>query len=313
MISQIYTYNQYLRDKFGQRVHRISLDPGFSCPNLDGTLSKEGCSYCNNKAFSVYAGQRLNLEEQIQRSINYYGKALKVTKFIAYFQAFSNTYALVEQLKQVYDVILKFPQIVGLTISTRPDCVDREKIKLIAEYKKDYLVWLEYGLQTTHNQLLEKINRKHTYEDFLQALAITREYGINVGAHVILGLPGAQYDDMMVDAQRIARLDIQGIKFHVLHILKNTPLETEYNRGKIKLLDCREYVKIVCDFLELLPKSMVVLRLVSSADKQYLVAPDWINNRAQVIEAINREFVARESCQGSKCREIISQETEKRS
>jgi len=299
MELKYYSFNKYLRDKFSQRVHRISLDAGFTCPNIDGTLSNDGCDYCNNKAFSVYAETRKPLDAQIKESIKYYSKRFSAEKFIAYFQAYSGTYAEIGRLKEVYDVIKKFPQIIGLFISTRPDCVDKNKIELISSYQDKFLVWIEYGLQTTHNDILESINRGHTYEDFLDAIRLTREYDINVGVHMIVGLPGVDYEMLMCDAKRIASLDVQGIKIHSLHVLRNTRLQEKYLSGEVKLLSRDEYVHSVCDYLEVLPKDMVILRLAATALDKYLVAPLWINDKHKVLEAVQNEFIKRKTYQGS--------------
>ena len=298
MEEYFYSFNRYLKEKFGERVHRISIDGGFDCPNIDGALSNRGCIYCNNRGFVRYADRPKAIKEQIEESIIFYRKRMGVNKFIAYFQPFSNTYADIETLQERYDTIRKFPDIVGLFISTRPDCVDKEKLSLISQYSKDYLVWIEYGLQTTHNRILKQINRNHTYEDFLNAYDLTRRYDINVGVHVILGLPSERYEEMMQDAQQLAHLDIQGIKFHVLHVLKDTPLEALYKDAKIQLLTKDEYVKIICDFLERMPQSFTILRLVSTALKNYLVAPHWINNKETLKDEINNEFKQRGTHQG---------------
>ncbi len=293
-----YSFNTYLKEKFGERVHRISIDAGFNCPNIDGTLSSQGCIYCNNKGFARYAGSPKAIKEQIEESMAFYRKRMGINKFIAYFQAFSNTYADIQTLKERYDSIREFPDIVGLFISTRPDCIDKEKLSLIAQYAEDYLVWIEYGLQTTHNRILRQINRKHTYEDFLRACELTRKFNINIGAHVILGLPSQEYKEILEDARQLAGLDIQGIKFHILHVLKNTPLEALYKDGKIRLLVKDEYVKIICDFLEHIPESFVILRLISSASEDYLLAPDWMNKKTTLIEEIGQEFKKRGTHQG---------------
>ena len=300
MKDRFYSFNQYLREKFGQRVQRISLDANFLCPNLDGSLSDSGCIYCDNKAFSPFAKKKVEIKEQMSKSIEFYRKRMGVGKFIAYFQAFSNTYADTKELKEKYDIIRQFPEIVGLFISTRPDCIDEEKIKLISSYKDDYLVWVEYGLQTTQERLLKEINRNHTYQDFLKALEITRSFGIDVGVHMILGLPTQTHQEIIEDARRIAGLDIQGVKFHILHVLKDTVLEKMYYNKEVELLSEDEYVRAVCDFLQLLPSSIVVLRLISDAPDQYLVAPKWINNKQRVIEKVKEELVNRDTYQGGK-------------
>ncbi|MBU0878930.1 MAG: TIGR01212 family radical SAM protein [Candidatus Omnitrophica bacterium] len=298
MKEKYFSFNAYLREKFGERVHRISIDAGFSCPNIDGILGKQGCIYCNNKGFGVYAKSGKTIEEQIEESIIFYRRRLGVKKFIAYFQSYTNTYAEPQELKEKYDLIRKFPQIIGLFISTRPDCIDEEKIRLISQYKKDYLVWIEYGLQTTHNRLLKIINRNHTYEDFIRALDLTRKYGVNVGVHLILGLPSSTDEEIIEDAQRLSMLDIQGIKFHILHVLKGTRLEEMYEQGGVNLLTREKYVKMVSSILSRIPPFFVVLRLVSSALPDYLVAPLWINRRSEVVEDIRKELEKRGTRQG---------------
>ncbi len=297
MEEPYYSFNRYLREKFGEKVHRISIDAGFSCPNLDGTLSKKGCIYCDNKAFSNFAGRNVEISKQIETSISYLAKKSNVKKFILYFQSFTNTYADIETLKERYDIAKRFPEIVGIFISTRPDCIDEEKIKLISSYKEKYLVWLEYGLQTTNDDMLAMLNRRHTYEDFLSAIKITRKYDINTGVHVILGLAQA-FSAAIDDVQKIAAFDIHGIKFHVLHVLKDTVLNKLYGSGKVKLLEEDQYVRMVCDFLEKIPKNIVVLRLVSSANPAHLIAPPWINKKNEIILKIKKEFEKRGTCQG---------------
>jgi len=298
MESKFYSFNDYLRGKFGERVHRINIDAGFTCPNLDGTLGRDGCIYCNNKGFSRYALQDIPVEKQIEDSILFYEKRMGVKKFIAYFQAFTNTHAPVDVLRERYSIIRKYPQIVGLSISTRPDCVDEQKLDLIAGFAKDYLVWVEYGLQTTEDSVLKEINRGHTFEDFTKSLKITRERGINAGVHVILGLLGQTQALIRQDVEKLARLDIQGVKFHVLHILKDTKLEKLSSSNPMGLMSKEEYVTAVCDFIERLPKSVVILRLVSSASADYLIAPLWLKNKAETIADIGKELERRNTHQG---------------
>jgi uncharacterized protein len=295
--EKIYTFNLYLRRIFNERVQRISLDAGFSCPNIDGEKSSSGCNYCNNKAFSIYSRSK-KLEEQIQESLEFYGKRFGVKKFIAYFQAFTNTRGPVSQLRKTYDVIKKYPQIVGLFISTRPDSVDQDIIKLIAEYKRDYLVWMEYGLQTTDDDVLSSINRNHTYNDFLSALEVTKSYDIDVCAHIIIGLPGSNQDTLAKDVERIAKLGLGGLKFHVFHILKDTLYEKMHLENKIKLMTKEEYVRDLTYWLERISKDVVVMRLVSTASEKYLIAPEWINDKHAVIKAVNDELEKRKTYQG---------------
>lgn len=294
-----YSFNSYLKNKYGERVQRISLNAGFSCPNKDGTLGKGGCIYCNEWGFSQFAGTGAPLTEQIERSIKDAKKNKKAKKFIAYFQNATGTYAKCEELKYAYDAIRDYPEIVALSISTRPDAVDSEKLKLIASYTRDYEVWVEYGLQTIHDKTLELINRKHTFKQSAEAIEKTDRSGIKVGVHVILGLPGEEEKDMIETARKIAELPVSGVKLHVLHVLKDTELEKMYSQGKIKLLDQNKYAELACSFLENTRHDVVILRLVSDAKDEYLISPKWINNKLEVIRQIEQEFERRGTHQGS--------------
>jgi len=294
-------FSNYLKKKYGEKVWKIPLHAGFSCPNLDGTLSDTGCIYCNNKAFNIQAGRNSqSLDEQIRSSIQRMKKIRKVSKFIAYFQTYTNTYATVDTLNRTYDTVLKYPEIVALSIGTRPDCVDTEKLDLIERYTDKLDVWLEYGLQSIHNRTLKKINRRHTYEDFVKAVRLTKERDIAICAHVIAGLPGESKDDFLQTVQSVAELDIEGIKFHPLHVLKGTLLEKMYKQNQIFLLKVDDYAEIICDALEILPENMVIQRLTADADEQFLIAPEWCKkqNKMKVIDLINRKLKARQTCQG---------------
>lgn len=298
MKERYFSFNHYLKKIFGKRVHRISINAGFSCPNLDGSIDNKGCIFCNNAGF-VKEDSKKSVEQQILDAINFFSNSKhfkSIKKFIAYFQAYTNTYADVDKLKQTYDVVKKFPQIVGISISTRPDCIDEEKLKLISSYTDNYLVWIEYGMQTSDDKILVWLNRNHTYEDFVKAVELTKKFPkINIGAHIILGLP---QQDVIKEAKEITKLKLNGVKIHNLHILKNTSLEKLYYEGKVSVLKENEYVKLVCDFLENIPNDTVILRLVSSAKKEYLVAPEWINDKSKVISDINSELIKRNSYQG---------------
>ena len=324
MDEYLYSFNRYLKNKFGQRVHRISLDAGFSCPNIDGTLSSAGCIFCNNRSFSRFAGlSGLALEEQITRGLDYAKARFKAKKYIAYFQSFSNTYADINFLKKQYTVIRKFNDFVGLAISTRPDCIDGEKLDLIESFTEDYEVYLEYGLQTIHDKTLKLINRKHTFRDFESAVELTAlKSNINIAAHVILGLPGETKEDMLATAKVLAKMPIWGIKFHVLHVVKDTALAKMYAEGKaspvrntkdtiyggkisngVNLLFLDEYADILVSFLEILPKTCVVLRLVSDARQELLLAPAWVNDKHRALGKIAGEFKRRRTYQGALARQ----------
>lgn len=293
-----YSFNEYLQKIFKTRVHRVSLNAGFNCPNRDGTLSSEGCIFCNEKGFANFPKPILTLRQQIEKSINLFRQRFKAEKFIAYFQNSTNTYASSKELKRAYDIIKFFPDIVGLFISTRPDCVDEEKLNLIESYADKYEVWIEYGLQSIHDKSLKKINRSHSFAQFLKIIKESSGKNIKIGAHVILGLPGESYEDMIKTAETLSNLPITGVKIHLLHVLRDTKLETLYNQGKIELLEPSEYVSLVCNFLTHLRPDIVITRLVSNARDEVLVAPKWINRKQEILENINSEFQKRGTYQG---------------
>ena len=293
-----YSFSSYLKKKFKSRVQRISLNAGLNCPNRDGTFGFEGCYFCNEQGFVNFDNPEISLDEQIQTSFSFFKKRFKTNKFIAYFQNASNTYASVKKLHAIYDRIKKYPEFVGLFISTRPDCIDEEKLEMISSYKDKYDVWIEYGLQSVHDKTLEFINRRHTFKQFEDALKLTSKYGIKTAAHVILGLPYESRDDMLKTAKVISELNVDGVKIHTFHILKDTKFARIYKEGKILLLGEDEYVKILCDFLEHLKKDCVIMRLVSNARDNVLIAPNWINRKQEVLRKIEEEFKKRKTRQG---------------
>ena len=263
-------YNQFsafLKNKFGAKVYKITIDAGFSCPNRDGTISKGGCIFCDESgSFSQAHSNILPVEEQVKIGAETLSKRFKAEKFMAYFQAYSNTYKPVNELKKIYDASLNHKDIVGISIGTRPDCVDDDKLKLISSYKDDYYTWLEYGLQSSHDKTLKKINRGHDYETFVRMYEKTKEYGINVCVHVILGL-WETHEEMMQTAQRLAQLKVDGVKIHMLCALEGTKLADLYNNGNIDFMSEEEYINTVCDFLEYLPPQTTIHRLAGNGIK----------------------------------------------
>jgi uncharacterized protein len=276
-----YKYSDYLKKRFGRRVHKVSVDAGFSCPNRDGKISADGCIYCDNKAFNFQnrIGSKLSIEEQIETGIKQARRRFKAEKFIVYFQAYTNTYAPVGELKYKYDIIRKFKDVVSIAIATRPDCVNKDVLDLISGYAKDYEVWIEYGLQSVHDKTLELINRGHSYNDFLKAFISTRSYPVKVCVHVILGLPGETERMMMATAEEMARIKIHAIKIHPLHVVKETVLEKIYRSGLYAPLNLDEYARLLTEFLKRLPPDVVVQRLSAYCPKDILVAPGWVSKR----------------------------------
>lgn len=293
-------YSAYLKNKFGAKVYKITLDAGFSCPNRDGTIQKGGCIFCDEGgSFSKAHSNLLTIEEQVNVGIQTLKTRFKAEKFMSYFQAFTNTYKPVNKLEKIYSSSLNHPDIVGLSIGTRPDCVDDEKLKLISSYKDDYYTWIEYGLQSIHDKTLEKINRGHDFDCFLKAYEKTKSYGINVCVHVIFGL-WENHDEIMQTAQKLAQLNVDGVKIHMLCALKNTRLAQMYENGEIDFMDEDEYVKTVCDFLEYLPPSCTIHRLAGNGDRQNLIAPRWLGKKFECLNKIDREFIKRNSYQSYK-------------
>ncbi len=272
-------YSTYLKERFNARVHKVSVDAGFSCPNKDGRLSSSGCIYCDNRSFSFHNRKtvRPSLKEQIAEGMESARRRYKADKFIIYFQAHTNTYAPLDELRTKYDVIRSFNDVVGLSIATRPDCVGEDILRLIAGYADDYEVWIEYGLQSKHNTTLEIINRQHTYEDFLNAVSATRRHSIKICVHTILGLPGETRDMMMDTAREMRRLRIEGIKIHPLHVVKDTVLEDMHKQGIYKILTLDEYKRLLPEFMDCLWQDTVIQGAGARCPKDILVAPDWLD------------------------------------
>ena len=296
-------YNQfsaYLKNRFGAKVYKITIDAGFSCPNRDGTISKGGCIFCDDSgSFSQAHSNLLSIENQVNEGIKTLSARFKAEKFMSYFQAYTNTYRPVNELEKIYKASLNHPDVVGISIGTRPDCVDEDKLILISDISKDYYTWLEYGLQSSHDKTLLKINRGHDYDCFLRAYDKTKEKEINVCVHVIFGLWESR-DEILQTAQRLARLKIDGIKIHMLCALKGTKLAQMYENKEIDFMSEDEYVSLVCDFLEILPSQTTVHRLAGNGFRKTLIAPRWLGAKLDCLNKIDREFLKRNSYQGAK-------------
>jgi len=307
MTKKYRQYSRYLKDIFDCKVYKVTLDAGFGCPNRDGTISTGGCVFCEDGgSFSQAHSSSLSISEQLDTSIKKLKERFKAEKFISYFQAYSNTYASVNHLKCCYDEAFFHPDVVGLSIGTRPDCVDSEKITLIQSYAERKLVWLEYGLQSIHDKTLKLINRGHLFQDFLNAYTLTRKLAkdVKICVHVIIGLPGETKQEMLETAKVLSDLKIDGIKIHLLCALKDTELENMYNRNEFEPLSMEDYVDIVCDYLEILPSETVIHRLAGNGLKKILVAPKWLPEKFKLLNLIDRELERRGSSQGSRLTEV---------
>lgn len=289
----------YLRTLYGCRVQKITVDAGLSCPNRDGTVSSGGCIYCNTRGSGTGAhalGQ--SITEQLVQGKQALHRRYKAKKFLAYFQSYSNTYGPLDKLKLLYDEALAVDDIVGLSIGTRPDCVDQSVLALLQDYARNHLIWLEYGLQSAHDTTLARINRGHDFRCFKDAVRATADRGIKICAHIILGLPGETREDMLETAKAIAGLGIDGLKLHVLYVVKGTRLETLYRQGRFRCMAQREYIERVCDFLELIPGRMIIQRLTGDPHPEELVAPHWSRKKSETLAKIRETLEKRDSWQG---------------
>jgi len=301
MKDRYHDLNSYLREIFGCRVQKISLDAGLTCPNRDGLISTGGCIYCNSRGSGTGAMKKgLSVTVQIMKGKEFLGKRYKAEKFIAYFQSFSNTYGTYEKLKGLYEEALAIDDIVGLSIGTRPDCIDESTLTMLQGYTKDYLIWIEYGLQSIHDRTLAFINRGHDVKCFKMAVEKTRKRGIRICTHVILGLPFEDRDDMLATAEAVAAMGIDGIKIHLLYVIKGTRMEKLYLEGRYRCLGQEEYTDLVCDFLELLPPDMVIQRLTGDPHPAELVAPEWSLRKNETISLIKKALASRDSWQGKR-------------
>lgn len=295
--------NRHLRDLFGQRIQKLTVDAGFTCPNRDGSTSIGGCIFCNEKG-SGNGSHTLgrSVSEQIRQGREALFKRYKSTRFLVYFQAYSNTYAPVTRLKALYDEALAFDDVVGLSIGTRPDCVDEEKLALLATYAREKLVWIEYGLQSPHDTTLAAINRGHDVACFKNAVALTRAVApqVKICAHIILGLPGEDREMMLEGARLLGDLGVDGVKLHLLYVVKGTPLDRLYLSGGYTCMDEEAYVETVCDFLELLPPGMVIQRLTGDPHRDELRAPLWPLKKGATLHRIEETLKARGTAQGSR-------------
>ena len=300
-------YNPFsaeLKREFGCRVHRISIDAGFTCPNRDGTVGTGGCIFCSDRGSGSFGIARgLSIAAQLEHGKEVMTRKYKAHKFIAYFQPYSNTYAPTAQLRAAYDEALAVPDVVGLIVGTRPDCLPAETIALLGEYHRKTYFWLELGLQSPLDRTLERIRRGHDFAAFLKAAYAVKAMGIRLCVHVILGLPGENREEMLATAALLNDLGVDGVKIHLLHVNRGTPLAEMYARGEIKILERAEYVGLVCDFLERLHPDIIIHRLTGDGGRD-LLAPFWSAAKFEVLNALDDEMERRGSRQGERSQPV---------
>ncbi|MFO7983559.1 MAG: TIGR01212 family radical SAM protein [Desulfuromonadales bacterium] len=295
-------FSQTLKNIYGERIHKISVDAGFGCPNRNGRQGSGGCLFCDpGGSGSVGIERGASITAQIEHGKEVMTRKYKARRFMAYFQPFSNTFAPPERLRRLYDEALGVPDVVGLFVGTRPDCLAEDVVDLLAEYHRRTDFWLEMGLQTIHDGTLDFLRRGHDYQAFADAFRRVRSRGIRVCVHVIIGLPGETKAQMLETAEEMARLRVDGIKIHLLHVLRGTPLGDIYEQGGLKMLEQAEYVDLVADFLERLHPDTQIHRLTGDGPRDLLLAPLWSRNKWEVLNAIDDELRRRDSRQGSRC------------
>ncbi|MDD4142012.1 MAG: TIGR01212 family radical SAM protein [Bacteroidales bacterium] len=309
------SYPEYFRDLFGERVQKLSINAGFTCPNRDGTCGTGGCTFCNPLAFNPsYCNPEKTVSQQMEEGrIFHLTRYRRASKYLAYFQTFSNTYSDLTYLKKIYSEALAFPNVVGLVIGTRPDCVDEEKLKYFAELAKDYYIKIEYGIESTYDETLKRVNRGHTYETLVDALEKTQEIGqgkIHTGGHLIFGLPGETPEMMIAEAQTVSLLPLETIKFHQLQIMKNTKMAQEFQEhpGDFHLFSLEEYLDLVVAFIERLRPDMAIERIASEVPPRFLAAPPkWDMRYDEVLRIFCNALEKRNTYQGKLFNKFINQ------
>ena len=300
-LARYNAFGHFLREKFGCRVYKVSVDGGFSCPNRDGSVGVKGCIYCNNDSFRPRSASKLKpLRDQVQDGIEYLRNRFKADKFIVYFQPFTNTHAPLEKLIPLYETAMDHPDVVGLSLGTRPDCIDDEKIEWLENLARTQFVTLEYGLQSIYDKTLERINRGHNFQCWLDAMNRTRKRGIWLCTHIILGFPWETREEMLHTADVLSDTGLDFLKLHHLHIVRNTSLESQYQENPFPLLSLELYTDLVVDFLERLNPDICIERLFGNAPEDQLIGPVWGKSNSEVRHFIEQKLADRDTCQGAK-------------
>jgi radical SAM protein (TIGR01212 family) len=288
-----------MHNQFGGKIFKVMLDAGFTCPNRDGAIATGGCTFCSARGSGDFAGsRRQDLITQFNTIRDRQHLKWPNANYIGYFQAYTNTYAPVEELREYYEAILQQPGVVGLSIATRPDCLPDDVVEYLAELNQRTYLWIEMGLQSVHESTSELINRAHDTACYLDAVERLRKHGIRVCAHVIFGLPQETHEMMLETVRQVAAMDVQGIKIHLLHLMKKTPMVKQWEAGLLQFMEQDEYIKLVVDALEIIPPEMIVHRLTGDAPRDLLIGPMWSLKKWEVLNAIDKELRDRDTWQG---------------
>ncbi len=295
-------YSSFIRGTFGERVQKISLDIGFSCPNRDGSKGYGGCTYCNNNTFNPdYCEPTKSIKEQLEQGIAFFGKKYKAIHYLAYFQAYTNTYADIDSLKKLYEEALSVPGVIGLVIGTRPDCISDEVIDYLSFLAKKYFISLEFGVESTNERTLLSVNRCHTFEETKATYEKCRNKGFHVGAHIIMGLPGETNEELLNHAIELSKLPIDTLKMHHLQIVKNSIMAHQYKRNpeNFKLFSSEEYIEFISNFIGYLRPDIIIERFISETPHDLLIAPKWNNlKNFEVVAKIDKALIEKNSWQG---------------
>lgn len=298
--DRIHTYGQQLLRRHGERVHKIALDAGMTCPNRDGSKGIGGCTFCNNDSFSPNGRKPPSLREQLDSGRRAIARRTRATKFLAYFQAYTNTYADIERLRELYRAVLDESDVVGLSVGTRPDCVAPEVLDLLAEFRaQGREVVLELGLQSAFDETLRRVNRGHGLAEYAYAVKAARERGIPVCAHLIVGLPGEDESHYHASLDTVLDLGVEGLKLHPLHIVRHTLLAQEWQRGGYLPLSMTAYIRIAADLIERTPEHIAFHRVTGTSPRDILLAPEWASKKWSVLNGIEQELRRRDSRQGA--------------
>ncbi|MFV0289754.1 MAG: TIGR01212 family radical SAM protein [Mangrovibacterium sp.] len=285
----------------GNRVQKVSIDAGFTCPNRDGKIAKNGCAYCNNEAFKPdYCRTQESIGEQVEKGIQFFARKYQSMQFLAYFQAYTNTYASLKVLREKYDEALKHDKIIGLVIGTRPDCLSNEVLDYLEELAQQYYIMVEFGIESTNDRTLKRINRGHSYADAVRAIEETHKRGIHNCGHLILGLPGENHLDFLNQARCISQIPIENLKLHQLQIHKGTQLALSYknNPSEFNLFSLEDYIDLCVDYLELLKPTIIIERFISQSPKDLLIAPNWGIKNFEFVDKLEKRLDERNSWQG---------------
>lgn len=295
-------YSSFIKNKFNERVQKISLNTGFTCPNRDGSKGIGGCTYCNNNTFSPGYGKPIKtVSQQLEEGILFFSKKYQAQKYFAYFQSYTNTYASVDLLKNMYLEAVSYPNVIGLVIGTRPDCINREIIEMLSEISKKYFVSLDFGVESTLDRTLNLINRCHTFGETIAAYKMAENKGFHLGAHMILNLPGESKEEMLNHAKELSKLPINTLKIHQLQVVKHTRMALQYNEKPemFNLFNIDQYIDLVVEFVTLLRPDIIIERFTSESPKHLLIAPQWGGMKNfEIVDKIDKKLIEKDLWQG---------------